>query len=235
MPDPLYYLICSQDPIPLLTDKHMFFGRAEGNNIVVDDVRASRRHAELYWDGANFVLIDLNSSNGTRVNDENITTHVLKDCDEIQIGLETFRYRVVEDPAELDTWFETMEKNTRCMVTAEMPSLKDSIPDTDFNGTLATMSVVEICQTLQLGQRSGLLLVVDEHKEKGLLYFREGAITGAECGLVKGDDAAFKVLRFKRGSFSFRSQAPALDKNVTQSTPHLLLESARRGDEDTRT
>ncbi|MBN2711507.1 MAG: FHA domain-containing protein [Planctomycetes bacterium] len=226
-----YYLLSSKDRILLDFDKHIFFGRGEGNNIVVDDIRASRRHAELYWDGSSFVIIDLNSSNGTTVNGNRISSCVLNDGDFIEIGLQSFKYRVVKDPTELETSFMKIQKDTRGMVTAEMPSLDSILPENDFNGSLSTMSVPELCQTVLLGRRSGLLRVMSDRKEKGLLYFREGEIKSAECGLRTGDEAAIMILHFSRGHFSFTSQAPALEPNVTTKTPQLLLEAARLKDE----
>ncbi len=228
-----YYLICPTGPVPLPLDKHFFFGRAEGNNIVVDDARASRRHAELYWDGSDFVLIDLNSSNGTFVNGNKITSHVLKDSEVIQIGFMSYTYRAVASVQELETQVQKLRKDSRGQATVEMPALQgDALPETDFNGTLAIMSLPEICQMIGLGRRSGMLLTVNEKKEKGILYFRDGQIFSAECGLLKGDEAVLHILQFRQGSFSFRARHPNPDANVTQKTPHLLMEAARLADEN---
>ena len=45
-----HYVVTSTGPISLPKDKHVYFGRAEGNTIIVNDPRASRQHADLYWD-----------------------------------------------------------------------------------------------------------------------------------------------------------------------------------------
>lgn len=230
-----HYLIGPSGPVLLPLDKHFFFGRAEGNSIVVDDTRASRRHAELYWDDSAFILIDLNSSNGTLLNGKPITSCLLKDQDEIQIGLQAYTYRIVNTVAELDTAMKEKFKAAQAMVTSEMPALKSSaLPDTDFNGTLATMSVTEIVQMMELGQRGGMLLVINEKKEKGILYLREGQIISAEFRLLDGDAAALAVLKLKQGSFSFRVEHPSPKPNVKQKTAALLLEAARHDDEDSR-
>lgn len=231
MSEELYYLIAPAGPLELPKEKHFFFGRAEGNNIVVDDIRASRRHAELYFDGAHFVLMDLDSSNGTSVNNQRITSKVLENGDEIQIGFQSYRFRVVDDRAELEQSVLNVRKDTRHMVTAEMPNPAQMLPDTDFNGSLSTMPATEICQLMALGRRSGMLLTMDEKKRKGILYFRDGEIIGAELGLIEGEDAVFEILRFRAGSFSFRTRHPIPKENVKAKTAHLLLEAARRGDE----
>ncbi|HEY3477091.1 MAG TPA: protein kinase, partial [Anaerolineales bacterium] len=40
-------------------------GRGKDNHIVLDDDRVSRRHAQITWDGLEYHVMDLNSSNGT--------------------------------------------------------------------------------------------------------------------------------------------------------------------------
>lgn len=64
-------------------------GRLASNIIILNDTQASSRHAELRSDGAGYVLIDLGSTNGTRVNGQPIaahTPHVLRGSDVITIG-----------------------------------------------------------------------------------------------------------------------------------------------------
>lgn len=62
------------------------FGRAESNTVVLKDAKVSRQHAQIQQQGNEYVLIDLNSSNGTYVNGQRIEEHVLSNGDEIHIG-----------------------------------------------------------------------------------------------------------------------------------------------------
>ena len=62
------------------------FGRAESNTVVLKDSKVSRQHAQIQQQGSEFVIVDLNSSNGTFVNGERIEEHVLSPGDEIAIG-----------------------------------------------------------------------------------------------------------------------------------------------------
>jgi len=62
------------------------FGRAESNTIVLRDAKVSRQHAQIQQQGSEYVVVDLNSSNGTYVNGQRIEEHVLSNGDEIQIG-----------------------------------------------------------------------------------------------------------------------------------------------------
>jgi diguanylate cyclase (GGDEF)-like protein len=64
-------------------------GRGQTADIQVVDEGISRKHAELVHRGANVVIRDLGSTNGTFCNGERITEQVLKDGDKIQVGSTT--------------------------------------------------------------------------------------------------------------------------------------------------
>lgn len=53
--------------IPLLA--HSTIGRGPDNSIVLNDTFVSNEHARLTWNGRGWVVEDLGSTNGTKVND----------------------------------------------------------------------------------------------------------------------------------------------------------------------
>jgi pSer/pThr/pTyr-binding forkhead associated (FHA) protein len=61
-------------------------GRKKENDIVIDNLAVSGFHAQIDSVSNTFVLRDLESTNGTFVNDEKITMHNLKHNDSILIG-----------------------------------------------------------------------------------------------------------------------------------------------------
>lgn len=67
-------------------------GRGADQQVFLDDITVSRRHAELRNDGNGWVLVDLGSLNGTYVNREPITEARLASGDEVQIGKYRFRF-----------------------------------------------------------------------------------------------------------------------------------------------
>ena len=70
-----------------LTDDAITIGRAPDNMIVIDDASVSGRHAEMKLAGESYELIDLGSTNGTRVNGQTITaTTTLRPGDRIRFG-----------------------------------------------------------------------------------------------------------------------------------------------------
>ncbi len=77
--------------IPLEIDA-VEIGRAVDEGVVLEDDAASRRHACLLWGGAGYVVKDLGSTNGTYVNDVQISERVLRDGDRVTIGRTIFKY-----------------------------------------------------------------------------------------------------------------------------------------------
>ncbi|MBI2301505.1 MAG: DUF3662 and FHA domain-containing protein [Armatimonadetes bacterium] len=68
-------------------------GRDPGCDLVLDSSDVSREHARLEPRGPEFVLIDLQSTNGTRVNGNPVTELPLRDSDVIAFGPVQYRFR----------------------------------------------------------------------------------------------------------------------------------------------
>jgi Protein of unknown function (DUF3662)/FHA domain len=73
----------------LLTGPVTVIGRSSACDLPLDDASASRRHAELRRRGANTVLVDLDSTNGTLVNGRRVREAPLRAGDRITIGTTT--------------------------------------------------------------------------------------------------------------------------------------------------
>jgi len=79
-----------------LTDASTVAGRAPENKIVIDDKQASRRHFSIDKIEYGFKIVDLESRNGTRVNDRQVNQQLLRPGDKIVIGKHTLTF---EDPS----------------------------------------------------------------------------------------------------------------------------------------
>ncbi|MBL8767140.1 MAG: FHA domain-containing protein, partial [Planctomycetes bacterium] len=88
-------------------------GREPGNEIVVNDGAASRRHAEVARDGDGYVLKDLKSANGTYRNDERIDTVKLAEGDRIKIGAVVLRFTTEASSAGSSSGGGAPAKDTR--------------------------------------------------------------------------------------------------------------------------
>ena len=62
-------------------------------DVVLRDPNVSRRHAQLIFTGSDWSIEDLNSTNGTLVNNRRISRCPLRDGDLLTFGLSTFEFR----------------------------------------------------------------------------------------------------------------------------------------------
>ena len=69
-----------------LTDDMITVGRVEDNMIQIEDASVSSHHAELVRDGDDYILRDLDSTNGTKLNGAAHSEGKLKQGDEIVFG-----------------------------------------------------------------------------------------------------------------------------------------------------
>lgn len=70
-----------------LQDEKNTIGRLADNSLQIDDGSVSSRHAEINFEDDLFHLHDLNSTNGTFINGEQVTDAVLRHGDEIRFGM----------------------------------------------------------------------------------------------------------------------------------------------------
>ena len=85
----------SQQVFPLLTSP-MTVGRDETADIRVDEPLVSRAHARIERRGDRFVLVDLGSTNLTRVNGDVVLERELHHGDEIKFSRATCRFLLKE-------------------------------------------------------------------------------------------------------------------------------------------
>jgi hypothetical protein len=72
-------------------DEDMLLGRHPSCEILLDDLSVSRRHARLFFRDGSWVIQDLGSTNGTRVNDVLVGRCELHPGDQILLGDERLR------------------------------------------------------------------------------------------------------------------------------------------------
>ena len=75
-------------------------GREEGNTIQLNDERVSRFHLKIQEDRDKVVLTDLESTNGTKVNGEDIQLRILRFGDMISVGRSVLLFGKREQIAE---------------------------------------------------------------------------------------------------------------------------------------
>ena len=110
-------------------DKSPFsIGRDPSGGLPLDVAGVSGRHCEIITEGERFILRDLGSTNGTRVNNKDIKEQALKPRDIVQVGSVEFLFNAEGAVAD-DTGEDDFPK-TEVIVSeggAEQPSGFDSI------------------------------------------------------------------------------------------------------------
>lgn len=77
-------------------------GRKSDNDIVVDHMAVSGKHARILTIAGESFLEDLNSTNGTFINGKSVTKQVLKNGDRIAIGQHILTFETKEEERELE-------------------------------------------------------------------------------------------------------------------------------------
>src|SRR5438105_11870959 len=85
-----------------------------------------------------------------------------------------------------------------------------------IQGRLEEMSMIDLMQSLEMGQKS-CRLVVQQGSAQGELYFASGQCRDAKIGKLEGDDAVYKVVLWTAGEFEIDfNAANASTKTTTQ-------------------
>jgi serine phosphatase RsbU (regulator of sigma subunit) len=150
-------------------DAPCLVGRGPYNHIVLDDTRISRQHAKISPEAGGHVVHDLNSANGTFVNDVQIKRQRLKASDIVRIGPFAFRFeaetggRTDKHPSKPNRFVEVMTA-----VGVEPVSIVDSM-----DAALATNP----------GQPLGLVHLEDADRKLRTLYaFLQSIATTLDTG-----------------------------------------------------
>jgi PAS domain S-box-containing protein len=72
-----------------LEDSEIIVGRGEKAHVRLHDDKISRQHARIYRTDDGIIIEDMSSANGTFVNSEKVSNHILKDGDKIGFGSRT--------------------------------------------------------------------------------------------------------------------------------------------------
>ncbi|MBT8354625.1 MAG: FHA domain-containing protein [Desulfofustis sp.] len=99
-------------------------GRNDSNDIVIDNLAVSANHARIESVSASFIIKDLQSTNGTFVNEKLVSAHGLRNNDVILIGKHTLlfdRSDLDQQPTPDDN--EDLDEKTRYLDTAEYREL----------------------------------------------------------------------------------------------------------------
>ena len=212
-------------PLTLGAGARVAIGRGRDCELVLITDSASRRHAEVYADGAEFYVRDLGSKNGTFVNGQPVTRPVaLRPGDRIAVGTTLITYCRVE--GSLDD-FLADPSGTETMVFTKSAAREI------VRGELSEIPLFVVLQMLEMGHKSGVLDVVAEPGPVRI-WLGNGQPLHAETEKASGMEAALVAFGAAGGSFCFEAGGDPRERTLSMSMTELLLEASRQLDEAAR-
>lgn len=228
------YLVCSPFAPIRLDRKHpVAIGRDKSNQLVLPSRDVSRFHAVVRWQQETYVLEDLDSSNGTFVNEDYIERHVLHDGDNIYIGTHTLFFREVLAGTAVSA--DVPDASLKDTVQIRLhPQLSDlAVNASSFQGDIASLGLLSILQMLGLDKKTGCLTITHEGQQ-GHVYFLEGVVIHCICADIRGRDAFLQLARWNSGQFTFQTMETTQEITMSDDIEWLLLEAMRLMDEEKR-
>jgi len=213
-------------PLELAPDARVAIGRGRDCELSLFTDSASRRHAEVYAEGAEFLVRDLGSKNGTFVNGERVTQpRALRPGDRIGVGAYAITFCRIEgslagflsDPAGHET-----------MIFARAAAREV------FRGELAEIPIFVVLQMLEMGHKTGVL-EIQADAGPARVWLGDGQPLHAETEKTSGMEAALAVVGASRGAFRFEASVDdPPGRTLGISMTQLLLEASRQLDESAR-
>jgi len=112
-----------------LIDDITTIGRASSNTIQITDEKGSRQHFRIEKQGSNFNVVDLGSTNGTKINGVRISTNiVLHVGDQLSVGKTTFTY---EDEPQKKPESQKLERGAEPLEAGETVAM-DSVETSEM-------------------------------------------------------------------------------------------------------
>lgn len=162
-----------------LTKDRTTVGRRPYNDVVIDNLAVSGEHAVLLMSGAEVVLEDLNSTNGTYLNGKAVKKQPLQNGDTIEIG--KYKIKFVGDGAA-DNFDKTMVVKARPTTAAPVrPAAPPSSGFGDSVGASMLQASVKVLSGAAAGREVPLTKVVTTIGKPGVAV---AAITRRQHGFV---------------------------------------------------
>jgi pSer/pThr/pTyr-binding forkhead associated (FHA) protein len=212
---------------PLPPDLNIVIGRVSDVDVLLLDIKVSRKHAKISTHGGQVFLEDLASRNGTFVNGARIRSVELKEGDEILIGSSTIKLvSLTEAKPRAPQPAAPQNGQATDGPSPEVPAL--------ISGSIHEMPLADLLQLFANSRKSGILTIQADHGI-GKLYLRDGQVYHAEIEgnpTVKSRKAFYRMFTWTEGAFDLKPFGDHhVAEEITESTMSLILEGVRQLDE----
>jgi len=139
--------------------------------------------------------------------------------------------------AELISHQPRMSQHLSALVARRSKKIAKPPPpaNSEFSGNLTSMSFADVLQLLQIGRKTGLVML-ELAGQKGEIGLEKGEVcTAGVVGGASGEEAFYQLAAWQNAAFSFISGPLKASPNISTPTMPLLMEAMRRVDESSRT
>ena len=113
---------------------------------------------------------------------------------------------------------------------SQSSKLRHLVGKQGFTGKLDQFDLVDIIQMCCVSKKTGCLQIA-RRTERGVLYLRGGQIIHAVTGPLQGEEAAYQIVGWSNGQFSFGDGIQPETQTIQSGWEHLVMEGVRRRDE----
>ena len=155
-------------------------GRKPENTIHIDNLAVSGRHARVLKIGSKAILEDLGSTNGSFVNDKQITKHILQHGDSILIGKHVLTFVNLDDKPEQPEVPEPVEEDDMDKTMIISPQSRSALAAKEGNGGAKPSAAPAM-------PLAGLQMISGPNAGKSL------ELTASLTSLGKGDNCRIRI------------------------------------------
>lgn len=179
-------------------------GRSSINDVVIDSPVVSSQHASInLFDSGDIVIKDLNSSNGTFVNEERITSQHLKSGDKVRLANVPFNWeKAINEYKE-----KTKISEDKCVIIPSNVAKQKMVGKGTSADIVLPYDEVSRKHAFLCKKNNGEILIIDNNSTNGTYV---NGIRVDSCKLKKGD----KVLIAKKYALDWEKEFGSANRNI---------------------
>ena len=106
--------------------------------------------------------------------------------------------------------------------------LHDAGDEELITGSLDDITVIDLLQTIESRDRSGILELEREQDIRAEVSFHKGNILDAECGPLRGEEALYRLMLWPKGTFRLEYKEVHSADHIEKDSSALLIEGMKR-------
>lgn len=226
---PLFALVLLTGPeqdrrVSVGEGESILLGRSPEAQIVIDDIKASRRHTRCYCEDGNLKVVDLGSFNGTFVNGNRIERAILFAGDSLQVA--SLRIKVESATNKL---VDTQEQSAEAATNTKNGPTSGTTMGNVLSDVLTPAKVADMVKFLRERNKTGAL-VIHTSWGSGKIYFRKGAVFSASiegAPHIPPEKAIQRLMRSQSGSIAYSVDPPAPQgEEISGTLEEIIQEDA---------